>query len=326
MYIGDPYIDESSVRSAFERVQGEKDPLERSLIALQPELEITFMEALLYDPDEIVLSALAQNHRLPGRLLEKLSQGNPHVRRLVASHPNCPYGLLESFLYDEEKVKEGLAMNPKLPLEIAEELIEEGISVRQHLASNRSLTEELLIDLLADDSDRVAYEALANPSLPLRILKKFSKRREYFHQKGVLSNPATTSEMIEEIKRNPTEDIYERNKLRLLMADHSNTPSQILEELYEQSNHNLKWDLHYYIARNPNIPSSVLNDYLRNGNNRIALALTSNNSISATDLFAIAEDPENRGDEVVQERVKNHPNYNFENYAEEFAELEEIES
>lgn len=274
--------------------------------------------------DELVLSALAQNHRLPGHLLEKLSQGNFHIRRLVASHPNCPYDLLESFLYDEEKVKEGLAMNPELPLEIAEELLEESPSVRLHLASNRSLTEELLIELLADDSDNVAYEALANSSLPIRILDKFSNSREYFHQKGVLSNPSSTSEMIEKINKNLPEDIYEKRNLRLLIADHSNTPSQILQDLYEQSNQDLKGEIHYYIARNPNIPSKVLNDYLKNGGNRVIIALTSNKNISATDLFTIAEAPENRGlyDEVIQERVKNHPNYNFEKYAEEFAGLE----
>lgn len=234
----------------------------------------------------------------------------------------------------EEKYRVGLAENPNLPYYIFKRLHRDKNSkVRKNLAKNPSIPRSVLNWMLKSErSDPVKSAILSNPRLPsksmVRTLKRAVKEEDYFTINSLLKNPTITEEMLTLLYDADLDEYVVRK-----IAEHPETSLETLLKIYKEIEERQRYFREFYtygsflsgrpvskleilVAVHPNMTDQRVLKSMSEGEIVLKEKILLNPNVTAELLFKLLE--ENKENEVIQQRVKNHPNYTFEEYAEHF--------
>ena len=231
----------------------------RAAIIARPDLDQCVVEEMVFDEDDDVRAAVTAHPRLsdvskeiyrdlaagspmPPELLKELANSSPLSRRLVAQHPSTPARVLNSLSRDENwRVREDVARHPKTTRATLQRLgTESDRDVRRAVALNPSTSASLLTGLLDDADESVRVAASRHPRLPRHLrstlhraaLRKLA-RSNAPHDRLVFVSAASCSPI--ELRRRRHWQAAEW-QIRLAVATHANTPSEIVERLALDAN------------------------------------------------------------------------------------------
>ena len=226
-------------------------------LALNSPFEET-QKAFAENKDWKIRNSVAKNKNIFPSILIILSKDNSiHVRKLVAKNPKCTPELLEDLLNDEEERNKTrlfqddiivlIAKNPSASSSLLENILKiyYGISsIVDALISNPNLSSELIHKIITNHHIQFYSETLVK----------------------IAKHPRTSEETFRElIDSKMMEDPYLRN----VLAQNPNLPSDCLYMLAMRTK---ETSTHYWIAKHPNCPMSLMKKYCKRHNNLYALA------------------------------------------------------
>ncbi|MEH2201584.1 hypothetical protein [Nostoc sp.] len=222
-------------------------------------------------------------------LLERLaSDRRASVRRLVAAHPSTPAKVLEKLAQDTDpNVPPQAANNPNATSTVLEFFAEFLVKQHQRVSpSNQAMYERSAVQLLRHS--KIAPKVLENllqmnkydvvsaiasslrtpPTMLLGLTDYQERSSSYIHfLRNLAKNPNTPSDALEKLylKINQTQHPNTIDGLHDI-ASHPNTPVHLLEQFAVHS----RTDLRAKVAKNVNIPISILERLSNDSEDRVS--------------------------------------------------------
>lgn len=256
-----------------------------------------------------IATTAAKNPRMPVEgLLKDMADGATWVYEYIACNQNAPEGVLRAILslteidleqsnvgnsflsLDLRRIMDNLASNPSAPIDLLESRRLDPSIVAANPSSPVSLLQS--IHSYAVSSSDVKMALASNPNTPPTILHRISSYIFSDVTNSVAANPSTAKEDLIRLSQkhdlSPSKD-FSRTEMRQYsenrrnVASNPNTPIEILSRLYSEG-------FKASIAVNPSATAEMLSELAADKDEKIRLAVFTNESFDLLDGLGINSD------------------------------------
>jgi hypothetical protein len=269
----------------------------RAYLASNPQTPLSIIEKLAKDNNEQVRVGIAQNPNTPASILERLAKETSFdIRQAIAQNPNTPAKLVAYLQYLQ--VARNAAENPNTPPDELEVLASHDSNwILEAVAANPSTPISVLQQLLSTNPEisQILQTVVRDSTTPLSRLEQLADMEDNNICSGIATNPNMPMHLKVELawSKSASESVC------LAFASNPNTPVGILKLIVEQSHSG-----RFLALSNPNMPVSILEQWARNENAEICLAIAQNPNTPGKLLEQLAKNSNYR----VQQAVAYHPN------------------
>lgn len=234
-----------------------------------------------YLPDCYSIGVLAQICPIPESILQYLinESGNNHLSELCEKMARSPATLANTLKYlanhPNSPIRVVVAQNRNTPKDILRKLASDRQdsmfprTVQSGVASNPNTPGEILESMVKKDIGvLIDFEIAKNPNTPITLLKQLANSN---------SKKVATSAIDNLKARQSDRDVVE------ILKD-PKTPAAVLEKLAQQQK-NIS-----YVARHPNTPQNLLQQFARNPDEKIRCAVAENPNLPVNLLEELADD------------------------------------
>ena len=227
-------------------------------VAENPSTPPEILKSLLHNYNGSIICAVARNPSTPPEALKSLTNdSNESILKAVAENPSTPPEILKSLLNNyNELILKAVAKNPNTPPETLKSLAKDlKRQVNEYITENSNSLSEKEKLRISDYSSGIIENIAANPNTPIEVLQSLANNAHNYIRTTIGSNPNAPVEILEALA-NSSDAITRRS-----VAMNRNIPRNLLESLVNDSD---TYDgVRDLLARNPNIPSTILKKILK---------------------------------------------------------------